>query len=86
MALHMTAQEARDGFSETLNRVGSVRVLVERWGKPAAAIISTEGLEVWKHRREARSPGVVESGMREDRGAEHEAPPIARGPSDEHYP
>lgn len=47
MAVHMTAQEARDGFAETLNRVayGRARVLVQRRGKPVAAIVSIEDLQ-----------------------------------------
>lgn len=46
MAVQMTAQEARDDFAETLNRVayGRARVLVQRRGKPVAAIVSVEDL------------------------------------------
>ena len=47
MAVHMTAQEARDDFAATLNRVayGHSRVLVKRRGKPLAAIVSVEDLQ-----------------------------------------
>lgn len=47
MAVQMTAQEARDDFAETLNRVayGKARVMVNRRGKPLAAIVSIEDLQ-----------------------------------------
>ncbi len=48
MPIHMTAQEARDGFSETMNKVayGRERVMVQRHGKPLVAIVPIEDLEV----------------------------------------
>lgn len=47
MTVRMTAQEARDGFADALNRVayGRDRVVVERRGKPVAAIVSLYDLK-----------------------------------------
>ena len=47
MAVRMTAQEARDGLADALNRVayGRDRVIVERRGKPVAAIVSLYDLK-----------------------------------------
>ena len=48
MPIQMTAQEARDDFSETMNKVayGRARVMVQRHGKPLVAIVPIEDLEV----------------------------------------
>jgi prevent-host-death family protein len=47
MAVRMTVQEARDGLADALNRVayGQERVVVERRGKPVAAIVSLYDLK-----------------------------------------
>lgn len=45
---HLAVTDARDNFAELLNKVAYAgdRVLVERHGKPLAAIISAEDLEL----------------------------------------
>lgn len=50
----MTATEARDHFSELLNRVvyGSEAAVVTRRGKPFAAIVSYEDLRLLERLRE----------------------------------
>jgi len=44
----MTASEAREGFSEALNRVafGKERIVLHRHGRDVAALISIEDLEL----------------------------------------
>ncbi len=44
----MTASEARERFADTLNRVayGGERVVLQRHGKPAVALVPVEDLEL----------------------------------------
>ena len=44
----MQASKARDTFSDTLNRVayGGTRIMLHRRGKPIAALVSVEDLEL----------------------------------------
>ena len=44
----MTIMQARNGFADALNRVryGGERILIARRGKPIAALVSAEELEV----------------------------------------
>ena len=46
MATEMSVQEAREGFADALNRVayGHDRVLIQRRGKPVAALIPVSDL------------------------------------------
>lgn len=48
MATNIPASELRDNFSEAVNRVayGGERLILERHGKPAAALVSMEDLEL----------------------------------------
>jgi prevent-host-death family protein len=45
---NVTATTVRDSFSETLNRVAfkGDRIILERHGKPVAALVSVEDLEL----------------------------------------
>ncbi len=56
MAKRISAKDVRAQFSEILGRVhfGKETVIVEKQGKPMAAIIDIELYELWQVEREAR--------------------------------
>ncbi len=56
MAKRISAKDARAQFSEILGRVhfGKETVIVEKQGKPMAAIIDIDLYELWQEEREAR--------------------------------
>ncbi len=56
MAKRISAKDARTQFSEILGRVhfGKETVIVEKQGKPMAAIIDIDLYELWQEERETR--------------------------------
>jgi len=69
MAKRISAKDARAQFSEILGRVhfGKETVIVEKQGKPMAAIIDIDLYELWQEEREARF-GVLDEIRSKSRG------------------
>jgi prevent-host-death family protein len=60
--MKISAKEARDRFSEVVNRAafGKERVVVTKNGKPVAALVPIEDLEALEATREARFRAAME--------------------------
>ena len=69
MAKRISAKDARAQFSEILGRVhfGKETVIVEKQGKPMAAIIDFDLYELWQEERETRF-GVLDEIRSKGRG------------------
>ena len=69
MAKRISAKDARAQFSEILGRVhfGKEMVIVEKQGKPMAAIIDFDLYELWQEERETRF-GVLDEIRSKGRG------------------
>ncbi len=69
MAKRISAKDARAQFSEILGRVhfGKETVIVEKQGKPMAAIIDIDLYELWQEEREIRF-GVLDEIRSKGRG------------------
>jgi prevent-host-death family protein len=66
----MGAGEARENFSDTLNRVayGRERVTITRRGRAVAALISAEDLELLEALEDARDAAELRAAIAEDSG------------------
>ncbi len=73
MAKRISAKDARAQFSEILGRVhfGKETVIVEKQGKPMAAIIDIDLYELWQEERETRF-GVLDEIRSKGRGKKPE--------------
>lgn len=65
-----TVSEARNNFPELLNRVGygQERILIERHGKPVAALISVEDLNRLQALEDAIDSALLRHAVQENEG------------------
>ncbi len=65
-----TVSEARNNFPELLNRVGygQERILIERHGKPVAALISMEDLNRLQALEDALDSALLRHAVQENEG------------------
>lgn len=70
MAAKVTAMDLRNRAGELLARIlyGGERFIVERKGKPVAALISLEDLELLEHLEEERDAALLKMAERSSQG------------------